>query len=82
MNANGLGKGLLVSNALKTKQLGAIETLKARLFNLNLPVTTDDSTDAVDSAVDAGELEVLITYYQDVLAEFNVRKVQLEGGNP
>ena len=67
---------------LKPRQLGAIETLKARLYNLNLPVTTDDSTDAVDSAVDAGELEVLITYYQDVLAELNVRKVQLEGGNP
>lgn len=67
---------------LKPKELGTIETLKARLYNLNLPVTTDDSTDAVDSAIDAGELQTLIVYYQGVLAELNARKVQLEGGNP
>jgi len=65
----------------KQKKLGIAETQSARLFNLNIPAANPATPqDVSEVAIEEGELDVLITYYQDVLDNLNLRKGEL-GGN-
>lgn len=64
----------------KDKQLGIVETQKARLYNLNLPVETNSRQDLVNLEIDKQEHEVLINFRQDVLDKLNARKAELLGG--
>ena len=64
----------------KAKQLGIVETQKARLYNLNLPVEASSEEEVVDVEIDKGEREVLIAFHQDVLDKMNERKTQIVGG--
>ena len=70
----------LPDGPLKNKQLGIVETQKARLFNLNLPAEVNSEDDVVRVEIDKEEQEVLILFRQDVLDNLNARKTELVGG--
>jgi hypothetical protein len=70
----------LPAGPLKDKQLGIIETQKARLFNLNLPSEVASVGEVVNVEIEKEKQEVLITFFQDVLDALNVRKTELSAG--
>ena len=70
----------LPDGALKNKQLGIVETQKARLFNLNLPAEAKTPDESADIEIEKGEFDVLVAYYEGVLSDLNERKTQLEAG--
>jgi hypothetical protein len=73
---------LPADSPLRAKQLGIVETQKARLFNLTLPGGSNGPTQVVDSAIEAGELNAVIAFYEGVLQDLNTRKTEIESGNP
>jgi hypothetical protein len=75
--AIGLAAGL-PDGPLKNRQLGIVETRKARLFNLNLPAESKTPEEAADIDIEKGEFEMLVTYYEGVLSDLIARQTQLE----
>lgn len=71
--------GTLPDGPAKDKQLGVVETQKARLFNLNRPVESGSAEEIIDTEIDKEEQEVLIAFRQDVLDKLNARKEELLG---
>lgn len=70
----------LPDGPIKDRQLGIVETQKARLFNLNLPVEANSADDVINVEIEREEREVLIAFRQDVLDNMNARKAQLTNG--
>ena len=70
----------LPDGPLKNKQLGIVETQKARLFNLNLPAEAKTADESAEIDIEKAEFDVLIAYYEGVLSDLNERKTQLEAG--
>jgi hypothetical protein len=68
----------LPDGPLKDRQLGIVETQKARLFNLNLPAETKTPDEVAEIDIEKGEFDVLVTYYEGVLSDLNTRQDQLQ----
>ncbi|HRH35420.1 MAG TPA: hypothetical protein PKY12_10180 [Catalimonadaceae bacterium] len=64
----------------KDKQLGIVETQKARLFNLNRPVESGSAEDLIETEIEKEEQEARIAFYQDVLDNLNARKTEILAG--
>lgn len=70
----------LTDGPQKDKQLGIVETQKARLFNLNRPVESGSAEDLIETEIEKEEQEARIAFYQDVLDNLNARKTEILAG--